>query len=156
MSNSTIHGVHIEELESNSDDRGHLIELFREDEGDPYQYPAMGYISWTHSGISRGPHEHLGQTDTFLFFEGAPYMLYLWDNRAQSPTYGAHIAVVVGGEAMTRVIVPPGVVHGYKNIGDHTAAVLNFPNQLYAGWDREAEVDEIRHEANEVSPFVID
>jgi dTDP-4-dehydrorhamnose 3,5-epimerase len=53
------------------------------------------------------------------------------------------------------VVVPPGVVHGYKNVGSADAFVLNFPNQLYAGTGKTEPVDEIRHEEIE-SPFKFD
>lgn len=46
------------------------------------------------------------------------------------------------------IVVPPGVVHGYINIGATDALVLNLPNQLYAGRGKKFLVDEIRHEDN--------
>ena len=56
---------------------------------------------------------------------------------------------------MTFVIVPPGVVHGYKNIGQSDGIVFNAPNRLYAGKGRIEVVDEIRHEGDSRSPFLI-
>jgi dTDP-4-dehydrorhamnose 3,5-epimerase len=47
------------------------------------------------------------------------------------------------------VVVPPGVVHGYKNISDRDGMVLNYPDKLYKGWGKKEEVDEIRHEDKE-------
>jgi dTDP-4-dehydrorhamnose 3,5-epimerase len=44
------------------------------------------------------------------------------------------------------VTVPPGVVHGYTNVSDEDAWVVNFPNRLYAGAGKREPVDEIRHE----------
>lgn len=54
--------------------------------------------------------------------------------------------MVVGERNPVAFIVPPGVIHGYRNVGDRDAYVLNFPNALYAGKDRKEKVDEIRHE----------
>jgi dTDP-4-dehydrorhamnose 3,5-epimerase len=59
----------------------------------------------------------------------------------------------LGSDAPTLVIVPPGVVHAYRNVGDRDAFVLNFPDQLYAGWGKKEPVDEIRHEDAEDSRF---
>jgi dTDP-4-dehydrorhamnose 3,5-epimerase len=57
---------------------------------------------------------------------------------------------VIGGDNnLITVIVPPGVVHGYKNISKDYGMVLNFPDKLYKGWDKKEEVDEIRHEDKE-------
>jgi dTDP-4-dehydrorhamnose 3,5-epimerase len=55
-------------------------------------------------------------------------------------------ALVAGEENPLFLVVPPGVVHAYRNIGDTDAFVLNFPDALYAGWGRKEPVDEIRHE----------
>ena len=137
-------GVVIKELSSFTDARGYLTELFRADELIPEQWPAMGYLSVTHPGVSRGPHEHVDQTDLFIFLNGK-YELRLWENRPDEP-YEEFIASGIGEKNPRMVIVPPGVVHGYKNIGDTDAYVLNFPNRLYAGVKKAEPVDEIRHE----------
>ncbi len=110
----------------------------------------MSYLSVTHAGVARGPHEHVDQTDGFAFIDGS-YRLYLWDNREggdkELHTYD------LGTDNPVLVLVPPGVVHAYKNIGDRDAFVLNFPNQLYAGKGKKEPVDEIRHESDPESPF---
>jgi len=54
------------------------------------------------------------------------------------------------------VIVPPGVVHAYRNVSDEPGWVFNFPNRLYRGPGRSEPVDEIRHEDLEDSPYVLD
>ena len=145
-------GVVVKAINQNQDSRGHLVELFRIDELPVNFTPKMSYISYTHPGVSRGPHEHHTQSDLFVFIDGT-YELKLWENR---PNHGnAEITMIVGKDNPVSVIVPPGVVHGYKNIGDSDAYVLNFPNKLYAGWNKLSEVDEIRHEEND-SPFKMD
>jgi dTDP-4-dehydrorhamnose 3,5-epimerase len=147
---SRMPGVHLVPLKRFADARGWLTELFRHDELPGDFRPAMSYLSVTHPGIARGPHEHVGQTDGFAFIDGA-YDLYLWENR----TGHEECAEVfrLGSDAPTLVIVPPGVVHAYRNVGDRDAFVLNFPDQLYAGWGKKEPVDEIRHEDAEDSRF---
>jgi dTDP-4-dehydrorhamnose 3,5-epimerase len=79
--------------------------------------------------------------------------LYLWE------TLEGHeensVAMDVGESAPIFVTVPPGVVHAYKNVGDADAFVLNFPNRLYAGWGKKEPVDEIRHEEDSDSRFLL-
>ena len=54
--------------------------------------------------------------------------------------------MVVGKRNPVLVIIPPGIVHGYKNISrDEKGMVINYPNRLYRGWGEKDEVDEIRH-----------
>lgn len=147
---SDIPGVLIKPLKRYTDPRGWLIELYRDDELPEGFEPTMGYISVTHSGIARGPHEHVHQTDGFVFTSGT-FELYLWENRVGQPER-AEIHTV-GEENPVFVTVPPGVVHAYKNVGGEDAFVLNFPDQLYAGWGKKEPVDEIRHEDETDSRF---
>ena len=142
-----IEGVVIEKLIKFSDERGFLVEAFRIDNLPDNLQLAMSYISYTKPGIARGPHEHKKQTDVFCFMGPGNFKIKLWDNRKESKTYG-YCRVVIGGEDNPiRVIVPPGVVHGYKNISsDADGMVINYPDKLYQDWNRKEEVDEIRHE----------
>lgn len=143
MNETGFEGVLIKPLKKFTDHRGWLQELYREDELPEGFLPNMGYLSVTHPGISRGPHEHVHQTDGFVFLNGT-YELHLWENRPGKPEL--HEIHVVGEDNPVLVTVPPGVVHAYRNVGAADAFVLNFPNKLYAGWGRKEEVDEIRHE----------
>ena len=138
-----IPGVVIKDLSRFTDERGWLMELFRDDELPEGFEPTMAYLSMTKPGVARGPHEHVHQTDGFVFLNGQ-YELYLWENRdAHEEKFETH---KVGAENPCLVFVPPGVVHAYRNVGTEEAFVLNFPNQLYAGWGKKEPVDEIRHE----------
>ena len=148
-----IEGVIIRDLVSFEDTRGWLMELFRHDELDEDTYPMMSYVSATGPGVARGPHEHTDQTDLFCFLGPSLFRLYLWDNRSQSATYGGHLTVEAGEGKPRMVVVPPGVVHAYKNMGTAVGIVYNAPNRLYRGEGKKSEVDEIRHEDNPGSPF---
>jgi dTDP-4-dehydrorhamnose 3,5-epimerase len=140
---SRIPGVIARTLPRYTDARGWLIELFRADELPEGFEPTMGYLSVTHSGVARGPHEHVEQSDGFVFLSGT-FEITLWENR---PGHERITQVLVAGEQNPLfLIVPPGVVHAYRNVGDQDAIVLNFPDRLYAGWGKHQPVDEIRHE----------
>ncbi len=145
-----IESVVIEKLIKFSDERGFLIETFRVDNLPDNLQPEMSYISYTRPGIARGPHEHKGQTDIFCFIGPGNFRIKLWDNRKESRTCGCCMEIIGGEDNPIRVIVPPGVVHGYKNISPEVdGMVLNYPDKLYRGWDKKEEVDEIRHEDKE-------
>ena len=151
-----IEGVEIIPLERHSDERGWLAELYRSDEVNGNLAPAMGYISITKPGVSRGPHEHTDQSDRFCFAGPGKFEVRLWDNRSDSPTYLNRQTIAVGEDNPSVITIPPGVVHGYRNIGDGEAMVINLPNRLYAGVGKNEAVDEIRHESNDGSPFNMD
>ncbi len=146
-----IEGLVIAEMRFFEDHRGWLTELYRIDEISQDIHPVMAYISLTHPDVVRGPHEHRYQTDYFCFL--GEFLLYLWDNRPDSPTYRNRKFIEVTRKI---VIVPPGVVHAYRNIGKDDGLVINLPNRLYRGWGRREEVDEIRHEDDPSSPFKVE
>jgi dTDP-4-dehydrorhamnose 3,5-epimerase len=141
-----IDGVTFRPLAPYKDHRGWLIELYREDQLPAEQHPVMAYVSETLPGVARGPHEHVDQTDYFAFLGPGEFRLYLWDARAASPTFGHCMRVAVGESNRQGVVVPPGVVHAYKNVGQTPGWVFNGPNRLYAGAGKREPVDEIRHE----------
>jgi len=146
-----IPGVEVRPLQARADARGWLAELFRSDQLPDELHPAMGYVSVTLPGQARGPHEHRQQTDLFCFPGPGDLDLYLWDARAGAS--GGGQVLRVGASNPVLVIVPPGVVHGYRAVGDGPALVLNFANRLYAGAGRAEPVDEIRHENRAGSPY---
>jgi dTDP-4-dehydrorhamnose 3,5-epimerase len=149
-----IDGVEVTPLHYHHDDRGWLTEVFRNDE--LAVSPAMGYVSETHPGVARGPHEHEAQTDVFIFMGPSTFRVYLWDNRPGGATEGRRMRFDVGADNPTRVLVPPGVVHAYKNVGAVEGLVLNCPDQLYAGEGRKQPVDEIRWEEDSSGRFMLD
>ncbi len=151
-----IEGVVVKPLRKHSDRRGWLMELFREDEISREFYPAMGYVSETAPGVTRGPHEHRGQADFFCFAGPSTFRIYMWDTRKESKTFGNRNSIEAGESTPQCIIVPAGVVHAYKNIGHQAGWVLNFPNRLYGGKNRNEAVDEIRHEDIDQNDFIID
>lgn len=148
-----IDGVLIKKIEKFEDDRGWLAEIHRDDESD-YR-PAMSYVSLTKPGVVRGPHEHTKQSDCFIFVGPGSFELHLWDNRQASPTKGEYLRLETGEANPCLVIVPPGVVHGYKCVGDKEAYCINLPDELYRGEGKKEEVDEVRWEKDPNSPYKI-
>lgn len=151
-----IDGVLLRPLKKLADARGWLVELYRGDELPADCLPAMAYVSETLPGVARGPHEHVEQTDCFAFVGPGEFTLYLWDARLTSPTCGRRMKLVVGAGNPQTVVVPPGVIHAYKNTGQVAGWVFNAPNRLFAGPGRCGPIDEIRHEDRAESPFVMD
>ena len=138
------------------DERGWLTELFRHDEIASEFHPEMAYISFTKPGVQRGPHEHVNQADLFCFIGPSTFNIRMWDNRKDSKTYNTMMSFDVGIDNPMAVIVPKGVVHGYKNIGEVDGMVVNCPNRLYMGKNRSEPIDEIRHEDDPDTIFRMD
>ena len=158
---SAFPGVHIFELEKREDDRGWLAELFRSDQLPLDLYPQMGYVSMTKPGVMRGPHYHRQQTDYFVFLGPGDFKVHLWsadpitsrlvlsDSVYKPDPWQCHEVFEAGESHPMVIIVPPGVIHGYKNISTVPGLVFNGPNALYAGEGKLYPVDEIRYEDTE-------
>jgi dTDP-4-dehydrorhamnose 3,5-epimerase len=148
--NGKIEGVIVKKLTRFSDERGYLVEAFRTDNLPGKLKPMMSYISYTKAGMVRGPHEHKEQTDIFCFLGPGNFKIKLWDNRQESKTYENDMEVIGGQNNPIQLVVPPGVVHGYKNISeDKIGMVVNYPDKLYGGLNKKEKIDEIRHEDKE-------
>lgn len=151
-----IEGVQVLPLTRHLDERGFLVETWREDSLEGGKRPVMSYLSCTEPGVARGPHEHRGQTDLFAFIGPGNFKIHLWDNRPDSPTFARRMVLFAGADRPAALVVPPGVVHGYRNISrTERGMVLNYPDALYAGWERRETVDEIRHE-DQADRFYLD
>lgn len=156
-----INGVVVKRLNKYKDARGWLAEIYR---GDEVNFkPAMAYISVTRPSVVRGPHEHVNQTDAFVFVGPGSFVLHLWDRRPSSAKAteskgerkDKHMELIVGEENPCLVIVPPGVVHGYKCVSDIDAYCVNLPDKLYKGENKQEKIDEIRWETDPESPYKI-
>jgi len=148
-----IEDVIIKKLERRKDERGWLCEVWRRDERG--HAPAMAYISKTEPGVARGPHEHREQADCFIFTGPGNFRMHLWENRRGKPGLHELETMDVGEDNPCMIIVPPGVVHGYKCISAEPGYYVNLPSHLYKGEGKQDEIDEIRWEQDPDSPFKI-
>lgn len=117
-----VDGVILTPLTVREDGRGWLTEVWRADES--MHTPAMGYVSLTQPGITRGPHEHREQADFFVFLT-SQWWVVLWDHRSGEVTEALYFEI----EQPSSLLVPPGVIHAYGNVGDEDGLVLNGLNQ---------------------------
>ena len=111
-----IEGVQVVKLVKFVDERGFLIETFRKDMLPQKIQPQMSYVSYTEPGVSRGPHEHRHQTDVFAFIGPGNFKVVLLANKRKSATFGNPMTCFAGADNPLLMVVPPGVVHGYRNI----------------------------------------
>ena len=80
--------------------------------------------------------------------------MFLWDDRPGSAREKNGWFILTGEQAPTRIYVPRGVVHAYRNTGSAYGLVVTTTNLLFKGEGRRDPVDEIRHELNPNSPYI--
>jgi len=126
-----IEGVETRDLQVNADERGHLVETFRED-WDMYDSdPAMSYYSLSYPGVVRAWHRHVeGQIDHFVCPKGR-VKVGIYDERDDSSTEGELNTFVIGEHKQQAIRIPGDCWHGFKVLGNEQAMLLNFPTKLY-------------------------
>lgn len=126
-----IEGVKVRSLQVNADDRGHLVEMFREDWEEYDPKPSMSYYSLSYPGVIRAWHRHTrGQIDHFVCPKGQ-IKVGIYDDRPESPTREELNTFVIGEHNQQVIRIPGACWHGFKVIGNEQAMLINFPTNLY-------------------------
>lgn len=126
-----IEGVETRELQVNTDERGHLTEIFREDWNEYDPDPAMSYYSMSYPGVIRAWHRHVrGQIDHFICPKGR-IKIGIYDDRDNSPTKDEVNSFITGEHNQKMIRIPGDCWHGFKTIGNEQALLINFPTNLY-------------------------
>ncbi|EIJ81336.1 spore coat polysaccharide biosynthesis protein SpsL [Bacillus methanolicus PB1] len=128
-----IEGVKVKKLIKHCDDRGFFAELIRDDE--PELLSRFGQASWsmTYPGVIKAFHYHEKQDDLWFFPSGNAQVV-LYDLREDSPTKGETDVYYMGEENPIMLLIPKGVAHGYRVLGQKPATIIYFTTESY---DRE-------------------
>jgi dTDP-4-dehydrorhamnose 3,5-epimerase len=137
-----IDGVKVKKLKVIPDERGRVCEILRADD-DVFRKFGQAYVTTGFPGVVKAWHSHKLQTDYLTCVSGM-MKLVLYDARKDSPTRGEVSEFFVGVHNPLLVVIPPGVMHGFKTISETEAVVINFPTECY----NPAAPDEYRVEAH--------
>jgi len=105
------------------------MEMFRSD-WEEYQKFGQAYVTAVYPGVVKGWHYHKVQTDNFVCVQGMAKVV-LYDSREGSPTRGDINEFFIGSLNPALLQIPPGVMHGFKGIGEDMALIVNVPTELY-------------------------
>ncbi len=128
-----IEGIGIQPLALWPDDRGYFLEVQRAGEGIAAAFPpetTQTSAALTYSGGIKAFHYHLDQTDCWTVALGM-MQVALVDLREGSRTYGARNTLYVGQLRPWQILIPPGVAHGYKVIGEQAAMLVYLTDRFY-------------------------
>jgi dTDP-4-dehydrorhamnose 3,5-epimerase len=115
------------------DDRGHFQEVLRIGHGLPSPFPAQTTqvsATVTYPGIVKAFHYHEHQYDCWSVVKGM-LQVALVDLRSSSRTFGQRNTLYVGELRPWQLLIPPGVAHGYKVIGEHAAVLVYVTSRFY-------------------------
>jgi len=124
-----IEGVKVKILKTILDERGRLMEILRND--DPF-FKEFGqvYITTAYPGIIKAWHWHKLQEDNLTCVKGK-IRLALYDARKNSPTFKEINEFIISLEKPKLVHIPSFVYHGFKNITNEEAIIINTITKPY-------------------------
>ncbi len=136
-SSDLISGVRIEPMVLHPDDRGFFAEVARlgskglaadmiAGEGRQVQIST----TLTYPGAIKAIHYHYRQTDLWAPTAGM-LQVFLCDLRIKSPTFGLINTLYIGLLRPWEVLIPPGVGHGYKVLGQQPAQLVYLTDRYY-------------------------
>jgi dTDP-4-dehydrorhamnose 3,5-epimerase len=128
-----IDGVVLQPIDLWPDDRGYFLEVARMGKGLSHEFPmASTQVSaaLSYPGTIKAFHFHRCQTDLWAPAAGM-LQVALADLRADSPTFGAKNTLYAGVLRPWQILIPPGVAHGYKVIGEQPAMLVYVTNRFY-------------------------
>jgi dTDP-4-dehydrorhamnose 3,5-epimerase len=132
-----IAGVAIEPLQIFADDRGCFAELARLGRAGIAEKMVPGgdcriqvSLTLTYPGTIKAIHYHFEQTDLWVPVSGM-IQVFLYDLRRASNTFGRINTLYVGRFCPWEILIPPGVAHGYKTLGNDAAQLLYLTDRYY-------------------------
>ena len=115
------------------DDRGYFLEVGRIGKGLIAGFPTdctQISAALSYPGSIKAFHFHKYQTDCWVPVQGM-LQVALVDLRPDSPTFGVKNTLYLGTLRPWQLIIPPGVGHGYKVIGDSPAMLVYLTDKTY-------------------------
>jgi len=133
-----INGVVIKDLTVHQDEAdvdqpdvkpGFLVEVLRDD--DEF-YKKFGQSTFTvaHEGTIKAFHWHEKQDDLWFVATGKA-LVVLYDKREDSPTYKETQVIEMGEDNYKLVVIPTGVLHGYKVVSKDPVLMFYHTTESY-------------------------
>ena len=126
-------GVRVAPFSLWPDDRGFFLEVARLGQGLPANFPTASTqvsAALSYPGTIKAFHYHVRQSDLWVPCSGM-LQVALCDLREASPTHGKRNTFYVGHLRPWKLLIPPGVAHGYKVIGGSEAMLVYLTDQYY-------------------------
>ena len=132
-SDQLIAGVKIGAIALWPDDRGYFLEVQRAGRGLTAGFPLQSTqvsAALSYPGTIKAFHYHLHQSDCWTLAKGM-FQVVLADLRAGSPTFGQRNTMYAGILRPLQILIPPGVAHGYKVIGQDAGLLIYTTDRFY-------------------------
>lgn len=125
----SIEGVIVKTLKRHPDDRGFFQEILRDDDHLLRRF-GQASLSMSYPGVIKAFHYHERQDDLWFFPVGSAQVV-LYDMREDSPTQGITQVLYPGDANPQLIVIPVGVVHGYRVLGNQPLMIVYFTTESY-------------------------
>lgn len=125
-SSDLIEGVRVQPVALWPDDRGYFLEIQRLSKVDTTQVSA----ALSYPGTIKAFHFHRRQTDFWTPVSGM-FQVALIDLREGSRTQGLCNTMYAGTLRPWQILIPPGVAHGYKVLGQEPGLLVYLTDRFY-------------------------
>jgi dTDP-4-dehydrorhamnose 3,5-epimerase len=125
-----IEGVLFRRAITHADERGSLTEIFSDGWGFTEAPVVHLYEVTIRPGQIKGWIVHSGSDDRLYFANGCAKVA-LYDARQRSPTEGLVDVRFVGAHDCGLLVIPRGVYHAIRNVGDRDLSFINLPTRAY-------------------------
>ncbi|MCI0471009.1 MAG: dTDP-4-dehydrorhamnose 3,5-epimerase family protein [Candidatus Aminicenantes bacterium] len=132
-----IDGVKIKQLKKFSDDRGFFSEVIKFGEDTFCEVRQTSYTE-AYPGVIKAFHWHKKQIDVWFPVRGN-MQIVLHDLREESPTKGETQVIFGGEDNPILVLIPTGVAHGYRVLGNTPATLFYHTSEAYDPKDPDEE-----------------
>lgn len=124
-----IQDVVVKKLIRHGDDRGFFMEILRDNEGLLKKF-GQASMSKSYPGVIKAFHYHELQDDIWFFPIGNAQVV-LHDMRQDSTTEGETAVFYMGEDNPIVLVIPAGVAHGYRVLGNAPAVIVYFTTEAY-------------------------
>ena len=108
---------------------GFLMEILRDDEGLLKRF-GQSTFTVSYPGTIKAFHWHKNQDDLWFVATGKA-LVVLYDKREDSPTYKETQIIEMGEDNYKLVVIPTGVVHGYKVVSKEPVLMFYHTTESY-------------------------
>jgi len=132
-----IDGVVFKTLLTHLSEDGEFKELLRADDniyGNQFKEFAQANYSVTFPGMIKGIHLHQNQDDCWFVASGQAKVM-LVDLRIKSQTFGNRKTIILGEAVPRLLVIPRGVGHGFKVLGNKNLVMVYFVSAFYGDQD---------------------
>lgn len=125
-----IDGVLVRHQVTQVDERGTLCEIL-DGRWDVTDQPIVSVYQFTvRPGKAKGWHVHRLHDDR-IFISRGELKVVLYDDRADSPTYGMVNELYRSEQHRSLMVIPRGVFHTHLNVGTQDALLISMPTRAY-------------------------